>query len=253
MKKISSKKTRNTSVLVVGTTFFAVILSSCQAMPFFKEKLPTTPYALPIDISKKGNKAEIDLRVKSDKERKSLEPKIVAFELRFVPYDPRRDKNSKYYPGFWRRNFYDVGMFRRYFREYSNEERDEISKDHERVLKLMEREEFVKSSYCDFHRDQCLKESGVRSYRKIIHKGIPIPNIRITITDLNDPNKKVVYDEVLEVKQHPNKWGYFNKFLSYIKLVPSNYKIVAEVQSDALEFEGTKVFIIIGSERAWWK
>ena len=55
------------------------------------------------------------------------------------------------------------------------------------------------------------------------------------------------------MKKHPNIGGYFDKFLSYIELIPSNYKIIAEIQSDALEFEGTEVLLLIGSQRAWWK
>lgn len=67
-------------VLIFSTT------NSCTMNPF-KKQLPTTPYALPIDISKKGNKAEIDLRIKSDKEKARLEPKRIAFELKFFWYD----------------------------------------------------------------------------------------------------------------------------------------------------------------------
>jgi len=223
-----------------------VLTTNAYAMPFFnKNKLPTTPYALPIDISKKGNKAEIDLRIKSDEERKEFEPKTVAFELKFIPYDPRQDKNSKYYEGFWRRNFYDIGMFRKYFEpKYTKEEWAEVVFDGNRIVKL------VGGSVAS---DPGNPNAGEYPKNYIDYKGIPLPKIRITITDLNDPNKKVVYDEVLEVKKHPENAGYFDKFLEYIKLTPSSYKITAEVQSDAPEFKGTLVGLLIGSQRAWWK
>lgn len=239
MKKISFRKKQNLSVLVAAAMVSVLISSSCQAMPFFKEKLPTTPYALPIDISKKGNKAEIALRIKSDEERKSLEPTTVAFEVKFAPYDPRQDKNSKYYPNFWRRNFGEIGMFKKYFRDYTKEEKDEIWKDHRRVLILMEHEELISSGTGATYKSQWIK-----------HKGIPIPNIRLTITDLNDPNKKVVYDEVLEVKKNNRVVSYFMKSLTSIKFDPGTYRITAEVQSDAVEFGGVEVLLIIGSYRA---
>ena len=214
-------------------------------MPFFKKnKLPTTPYALQIDISKKGNKAEVDLRIKSDKERKRLEPKIVAFELFFVWYDPREDRNSKYYKGFWRRNFGDIGMLRKYFGGYDDKEWEEIISDSLRVTKLL-----------GGRVPNNVGNPSVGKYPSdfIEYKPIPIPNIRLTIIDLSDPSKKVVYDEVLEVKKHPENAGYFDKFLEYVKLIPGNYKIIAEAQSNALEFEGTEVLLLVGSQRAWWK
>ena len=256
MKKISFKKAPNLFVAkFIAASIAAMLLlnSNCHAMNFFNKtpKLPTTPYALPIDISKKGNKAEIDLRIKSDEERKNLEPKTVAFEIKFVPYDPKDDPKSKYYISSFRKNLIMIGALRKYFEpKRTKEESKEIDKDSERIIKLMEREELIKSSYCDSNREQCLKESGLYSYRKIIHPGIPIPNIRLTITDLNYPNKKIVYDEVLEVKKHWQIGGYFYKYLDDIKLSPGNYRITAEVQSDAIEFKGTKVLLIIGSYRA---
>ena len=226
------------TTFVLSLILLTFLTNNAFAMSFFnKNKLPSTPYALPIDISKKGNKAEIDLYIKSDEERKRLEPKTVAFELTFIPYDPRQDKNSKYYEGFWRRNLQDIAMFRKYFREYTKEEKSEIWKEDERLTKLLGGGFTV--------------DDGSEYGRHFDYPPpIPIPNIRITITDLNDPNKKVVYDEVLEVKKHPRKGGYFIKFLGYIKLVSSNYKIIAEVQSNAYEFVGTKVILKIGYYRA---
>ncbi len=238
-KKFISKHLRIKALVAFLVIFVATPLTS-QAMPFFsKNKLPTTPYALQIDISKKGNKAEVDLRIKLDEERKELEPKIVAFELKFLWSDPRNDSNSKYYKGFWRRNFGEIGMFEKYFRKYTKEEVDEIWRDSERLTKLLGGGIWI--------------DDGTKYGKRINHLAAPIPNIRLTIISLDGPDKKVVYDEVLEVKKHPENAGYFDKFLEYIKIIPGNYKIIAEVQSDALEFEGTEVLLLIGSQRAWWK
>ncbi len=52
------------------------------------------------------------------------------------------------------------------------------------------------------------------------------------------------------MKKNPDSWSYFKKYLDYINLKPGNYKIIAEVDSDAPEFKDTKVLIIIGSYRA---
>jgi hypothetical protein len=230
-------------------------------MSFFnKNKLPSTPYALPIDISKKGNKAEIDLYIKSDEERKEFEPITTAFELEFIPYDPRKDPKSKYHTRselFWKinnsisiDNFYIrtlVGAMlhplywvlegRKLDRVYTKEEKSEIWKEDERLTKLLGGGFTV--------------DDGSEYGRHFDYPPpIPIPNIRITISDLNDPNKKVVYDEVLEVRKSDRVVSYFMKSLTSINLQPSNYKIIAEVQSDAPEFKGTKVILKIGYYRA---
>lgn len=211
--------------------------SNACAMPFFnKNKLPSTPYALEIDISKKGNKAEIDLRIKTKKERKELEPESIAFEVYFNAYDPRNDKNSKYYENSFTKFFKDIGVFKKYFK-YTKEEKDEIWKDNERLTKLLGGGIWF--------------DDGTEYGKRIDHPAIPLPNIRLTITNLE--NQQIVYDEILEMKKHPNIAGYFYKFLEYVKLLPGKYKIIAEVQSDALEFKGTEVLLLIGSQRAWWK
>lgn len=205
-----------------------------------KNKLPVTPVSMQIDLSKKGNKAEIDLRIETKEEKAYLEPESTAFELQFVPYDPTYDKNSKYYIGSFRRFFKEIGMLKKYLQpKYTKEEKEEIWEDYYRVLNLLEREELISSG------------TGLTYKSKwIYHKGIPIPNIRLTIIDLESLDKRVVYDEILEVKKHPEIGGYFYKYLDRINLKPGNYKIIAEVTSDALDFKNTKVLIIIGSYRA---
>ena len=226
-------KTMAKSLFVNAALVSIFLTTNACAMNPFKKQLPTTPYALPIDISKKGNKAEIDLRIKSDKERARLEPERIAFDLKFFWYDPEKDPNSKYYEGFWRRNFEQIGMFRKYFRKYTKEESKEIAKDHHRLLKLLGGGIKV--------------EDGSKYGKYIDYPAVPIPNIRIIITDLGDENKKVVFDEVLEVKKHWQIAGYFYKYLTHIALKPGNYKIIAEVQSDASEFKGADSKVVIGA------
>ena len=222
--------------LISKSIIILLLLTNNSFAIFSKNKLPATPVSMQIDLSKKGNKAEIDLRIETKEEKEYLEPESTAFELQFIPYDPRYDKNSKYYLGFWRRNFYDIGMLRKYFREYTKEEKDEIWEDYNRVTKLLGGGYTI--------------DDGSKYGKHIDYPAVPIPNIHLTIISLDDINKKVVYDEVLEVKKHPNKGGYFIKYLTTINLTPGNYKIIAEVDSDAPEFKDTKVLIIIGSYRA---
>ena len=219
--------------LISKTIIILLLLTNNSFAIFSKNKLPATPVSMQIDLSKKGNKAEIDLRIETKEEKEYLEPESTAFELQFIPYDPRYDKNSKYYLGFWRRNFYDIGMLRKYFREYTKEEKDEIWKDHIRVKKLLGGGYTI--------------DDGSKYGKHIDYPAIPIPNIHLTIISLDDINKKVVYDEVLEVKKHWQIAGYFHKYLNHIKLKPGNYKVISEVTSDAPEFKKTDVRLIIGA------
>jgi len=219
---------------LISKSFIILLLLTNNSFAIFsKNKLPATPVSMQIDLSKKGNKAEIDLRIETKEEKEYLEPESTAFELQFIPYDPRYDKNSKYYLGFWRRNFYDIGMLRKYFREYTKEEKDEIWKDHIRVKKLLGGGYTI--------------DDGSKYGKHIDYPAIPIPNIHLTIISLDDINKKVVYDEVLEVKKHWQIAGYFHKYLNHIKLKPGNYKVISEVTSDAPEFKKTDVRLIIGA------
>ncbi len=183
--------------LISKSIIILLLLTNNSFAIFSKNKLPATPVSMQIDLSKKGNKAEIDLRIETKEEKEYLEPESTAFELQFIPYNPRYDKNSKYYLGFWRRNFYDIGMLRKYFREYTKEEKDEIWKDHERVKKLLGGGYTI--------------DDGSKYGKHIDYPAVPIPNIHLTIISLDDINKKVVYDEVLEVKKNPDSWSYFQK------------------------------------------
>ena len=223
--------------LISKSIIILLLLTNNSFAIFSKNKLPATPVSMQIDLSKKGNKAEIDLRIETKEEKEYLEPESTAFELQFIPYDPTYDKNSKYYIGSFRRFFKEIGVLKKYLQpKYAKEEKDEIWKDHERVKKLLGGGYTI--------------DDGSKYGKHIDYPAVPIPNIHLTIISLDDINKKVVYDEVLEVKKHPNKGGYFIKYLTTINLTPGNYKIIAEVDSDAPEFKDTKVLIIIGSYRA---
>ena len=233
-KRMKTLKTMAKSLFVNAALVSIFLTTNACAMNPFKKQLPTTPYALPIDISKKGNKAEIDLRIKSDKERARLESKRIAFELKFFWHDPRNDKNSKYYESSFRKYFKEIGILKKYFRKYTKEEKDEIWKDYHRVEKLV-----------GYYNGGSFDKN--RKWIDDIVKGVATPNIRIIIADLDDENKKVVFDEILEVKKHWQIVGYFDKYLTHIALKPGNYKIIAEVQSDAPEFKGTDAKVVIGA------
>ena len=223
--------------LISKSIIILLLLTNNSFAIFSKNKLPATPVSMQIDLSKKGNKAEIDLRIETKEEKEYLEPESTAFELQFIPYDPTYDKNSKYYIGSFRRFFKEVGMLKKYLQpKYTKEERKEVSQDHNRVKKLLGGGYTI--------------DDGSKYGKHIDYPAVPIPNIHLTIISLDDINNKVVYDEVLEVKKHWQIGGYFYKYLNHINLTPGNYKIIAKVDSDAPEFKDTKVLIIIGSYRA---
>ena len=102
----------------------------------------------------------------------------------------------------------------------------------------MEREELIPSGAGAAYKSQWIQ-----------HKGIPIPNIHLTIISLDDPSHKIIFDQVLEVKKNNRVVSYFMKSITRINIKPGNYKITAEIMSDAPEFAGTKVMLIIGSYR----
>ena len=238
---ISSIITTVRNFIFKSITILLLLTNNSFAI-FSKNKLPTTPVAMQIDLSKKGNKAEIDLRIETKEEKAYLEPESTAFELEFVPYDPRDDKNSKYYIGSFRRFFKEIGVLKKYLQpKYTDKEWAEIMFDDDRVTKL------VGGSV-----PNNLGNPSMGRYPTdfINYPAIPIPDIQLMIISLDDVNKKVVYDEVLKVKKHPEIGGYFYKYLDRINLKPGNYKIITKVDSDAPKFKDTKVLIIIGSYRA---
>ena len=98
--------------IISKTIIILLLLINSSFAMFSKNKLPATPVSMQIDLSKNGNKAEIDLRIETKEEKAYLEPESTAFELQFVPYDPTYDKNSKYYIGFFRIFFKEIGMLK---------------------------------------------------------------------------------------------------------------------------------------------
>ena len=209
-------------------------LTSCS-MSFFKKDLPSTPISVPIDISKKGNKVEIDFKLKPYKKSLPCYPLNTAFEIEFLYKDPRYDKNSKYYVNPVRNFLMDIGALEKYFEiKYTEEEWAEIMQDDHRIIKLVG--------------GWVPENPGNPFSKKIVYPGIQLPKIHLTILDLNN-YQKVVFDDILEITKHPEIAGYFDKFLSRIRLVPGNYKAIAVVESDANEFAGTEIKLGIGYSR----
>ena len=202
VRLLKSKKFIISSIITTVRNFIfksmtiLLLLTNNSFAIFSKNKLPTTPTSMQIDLSKKGNKAEINLRIETKEEKEDLEPESTAFELEFIPYDPTYDKNSKYYIGSFRRFFKEVGMLKKYLQpKYTKEERKEVSQDHNRVKKLLGGGYTI--------------DDGSKYGKHIDYPAVPIPNIHLTIISLDDINNKVVYDEVLEVKKHWQIAGYF--------------------------------------------
>lgn len=224
---------------------FCFLLSpfNSSAIPFFNKNKPsTTPVSVPIDISKKSNKAEIDFRIETKEKKARYEPESTTFELEFVPYDPRYDKSSKYYINPARQYFGMIGALRKNFEpKYTKEEWKEIISDNIRITKL------VGGSVPN---DLGNPSTGESPKEFIDYPAVPIPDIHLTIVSLNYANHKIVYDEVLEVKKHPTIAGYFDKYLTNLNLKPGTYRAIFAVTSDAPEFKGTKARLMIGRYRS---
>ncbi len=82
--------------LISKSIIILLLLTNNSFAIFSKNKLPATPVSMQIDLSKKGNKAEIDLRIETKEEKEYLEPESTAFELQFIPYDPRYDNKYNF-------------------------------------------------------------------------------------------------------------------------------------------------------------
>jgi hypothetical protein len=82
---------------LISKSFIILLLLTNNSFAIFsKNKLPATPVSMQIDLSKKGNKAEIDLRIETKEEKEYLEPESTAFELQFISYDPRYDNKYNF-------------------------------------------------------------------------------------------------------------------------------------------------------------
>jgi len=83
------------------------------------EKALKPPISIPFDITKQGNKIELELKIK--------ESHSYSFRLEFYYDDPRRSK------------YFIIEMVKSFFpsKKYSDEEYNEIRKDNVRVRKLV--------------------------------------------------------------------------------------------------------------------
>ncbi len=55
--------------LISKSIIILLLLTNNSFAIFSKNKLPATPVSMQIDLSKKGNKAEIDLRIETKEEK----------------------------------------------------------------------------------------------------------------------------------------------------------------------------------------
>lgn len=204
--------------------FTAMILFSnpkmANAFSLFKKSPQGTvgnpyklPVSVPIDLTKKGNKLEVIIQIK--------EPYGYAFELEYRYDDPRRSKYQ------W------VENLKSFFpeRPYTEEE----LKDSNRVRKLIDYEELIKSGTGESYKSQWIK-----------HPGIPTP-IHLIVSKLAEGGKEeVVFDEIKDPKL--TSWGSdFRKQIWHgmVFKVGDIYKVTAECLRDSPELYGTKIYLRI--------
>lgn len=180
------------------------------------EKTLKPPISIPFDITKQGNKIELELKIK--------ESNSYSFELEFHYDDPRRSK------------YFIIEMVKSFFpsKKYSDEEWNEIVKDERRVRGLM--------GYSD---SKIVIEKGVKKIIDIDYPGIPTP-IHLTIIKLEDDgSSKVVFDGVVEKLEQARPGYYFWKRIKWVVLKPGIYKIIAKAEKNSPEFIGTKTHLWI--------
>jgi len=188
------------------------------------EKALKPPISIPFDITKQGNKIELELKIK--------ESNSYSFELEFHYDDPRRSK------------YWIVELVKHYLpqKKYSDEEWNEIMKDERRVRGLM--------GYSD---SKIVIEKGVKKIIDIDYPGIPTP-IHLTIIKLEDDgSSKIVFDGVRDKWEGQNFVGCgplsCNKELERTRLEKANYKISVQVIKDSPELANTKIHFAIGRGR----
>jgi len=189
------------------------------------EKALKPPISIPFDITKQGNKIELELKIK--------ESNSYSFRLEFYYDDPRRSK------------YWIVELVKHYLpqKKYSDEEWNEVMKDYNRVYRLIGTEELV----VDSKPEEAYKSHWVK------YPGIPTP-IHLTIIKLEDDgSSKVVFDEVRDKWEGQNFVGCgplsCNKELERTGLEKANYKISVQVIKDSPELANTKIHFAIGRGR----
>ena len=243
MKKISSKKTQNFLVKAFAIMLLLVANNACATnLSDRKSDLLTTPARLPFDITKKGNKVEMLVKIKK---RDSY---ITQLEFHFD--DPRftedQRKNRRLFPSAWHSwaAWIKVMIFGFDNKEYSKEEMEVLMKDHDRVKRLTGEEELISSG------------TGITYQSKWIkHPAVPTP-IHLKITKLEkNGSEKILFDEVVENPEkkelHTNKCGYFRcrHNIETMILDTGIYRFSAEALRDSPELIGTQIMLGVNVER----
>ena len=185
----------------------------------------TTPVSVPFDITKKDNKLELQLKIK--------EEFGYVFELEFRYKDPERSQYD------W------VNILKSFFpnKKYGEEEFKEIMKDNRRVRELVGYEELIKDNSCLLTPETCLRESGLRGYRRKINPGVSTP-IHLTITKIEqDKTETIIFDEVRGPEEADWSSAGFFKRITRLLLKSGAYKITAKTLKDAPEFIGTDIYL----------
>ena len=247
MKKISSKKTQNFLVKAFAIMLLLVANNACATnLSDRKSDLLTTPARLPFDITKKGNKVEMLVKIKK---RDSY---ITQLEFHFD--DPRftedQRKNRRLFPSAWHSwaAWIKVMIFGFDNKEYSKEEMEVLMKDHKRVRKLAGSTEYEnpedRSKLCYPGHENC---------EQVFYKAVPTP-IHLKITQLEkNGSEKILFDEVVENPEkkelHTNKCGYFRcrHNIETMILDTGIYRFSAEALRDSPELIGTQIMLGVES------
>ena len=240
-KKITNKFI-NLVICFLVIMFSISIPKTSYSMSFFASELEkkykplSIPASVPFDITKKGNEVETYIKV--------TERYGYTFQLEFRYYNPEHDKNSKYYPSFLRRTFGDIGRFKKYFKEYTKEELAEILVDHNRVRKLIDREE-------------------LENHKFIKYPGIATP-IHLIVTKINEDGSEKIFSDVISQTKKMGSGSSiaFYKVIigyeSYTKLIPQGkktsllpigiYRVKAIALKDSPELVGTDIQLFINHQ-----
>ena len=247
MKKISSKKTQNFLVKAFAIMLLLVANNACATnLSDRKSDLLTTPARLPFDITKKGNKVEMLVKIKK---RDSY---ITQLEFHFD--DPRftedQRKNRRLFPSAWHSwaAWIKVMIFGFDNKEYSKEEMEVLMKDRDRVKRLTGTHEYQDP---ETHKrcDLPLKITC----EQVFYKAVPTP-IHLKITKLEKNGlEKILFDEVVENPEkkelHTNKCGRFSceHNIETMILDAGIYRFSAEALRDSPELIGTQIMLGVES------
>ena len=230
-KQKRSNKFVNLMICFLVIMFSISIPKTSYSMSFFASELEkkykplSLPTSVPFDITKKGNEVEAYIEVEKWAG--------YSFMLEFRYYDPRDDKNSKYYRNSLERAISEISMFKKYSRKYSKEELAEIFIDYNRVRNLVDHGELENGKF-------------------IQYAGIETP-IHLIVTKINDDkSEKNIFDDISQTK----KWGSggttfhkiifgYNQDNKKILLFPGIYRVKAIAEKDSPELVGTDIYLFM--------